>query len=314
MKAILSMILALVPVLTWGALCDDTYYLQSITQTILSGANPKDMSTRQVKTVSPDLSELTSLHAAMTYTVLVGFDGACVKALKPVRYKVKAASKTVFTDSTDGNYQVQLYDTNTRVEDFNLAYWFGFYKPATTLNFFLGMKNTSDNTFSNYYAAVLYSDSTRDPSSGLWTRSTSHFYNLSGPSDSVSLDKGMLDGTKVRDIVVDDNHKGYFSIQFLKVVYSNQKPSSLQTLKRPSAKFQTSQSGNLVIIQPSNGKATISEPLSLYGMMGNKIATLHATGYAYQWNGKTAMGTDAPGGVYFVQAGNRTLGKFFYSR
>jgi hypothetical protein len=124
----------------------------------------------------------------------------------------------------------------------------------------------------------------------------------------------MLDGTKVRDIVVDDNHKGFFSIQFLKVVYSNQKVTSLVAPKRTLAKFQTSQTGNLVIIQPAQTKTSNGEPLTLFGMMGNKIATLHATGYAYQWNGKTAMGADAPGGVYFVQAGNRTLGKFFYSR
>jgi hypothetical protein len=126
----------------------------------------------------------------------------------------------------------------------------------------------------------------------------------------------LLDATQLKNADFDANHRAYFKVQMLEVKYEN-KPApvvSIAAAKRPVPEFQTQQTGNLVLIRPGEKVAGSGEALGLYGMMGNKIATLHPTGYVYQWNGKTASGADAPTGVYFVQSGNRILGKFFYSR
>lgn len=314
MKLALSFLFVMIPGITFAALCDDTYYLQSISETVYSGASPRAMTIVVMKTVAPNLANLTILNNSMNYTILSGFDGACTKSNKPLHYKVKAASKSTFTDSTSNDYQVQLYDTNTHVENFNLTYWFGFYKPVNSLNFFLGMEDINTKVFSNYYAAVVYKDSIRDPVGGIWSLARTTSYNLSGPADSAYLDKAMLDATGVRNLVVDENHKGFYSVQFLRVKYSNQVTSSLNAPKKGISAFQASQLGHTVLIQPGLDKSSNPVPLAIYGMMGNKVATLFPTGYAYNWNGNTSTGAEAPTGVYFVQAGNRVLGKFFYSR
>jgi hypothetical protein len=195
-------------------------------------------------------------------------------------------------------------------------FWFGFYKPADTLRNVLGRINAQGDAFENWYVALEYLDSVYNDASGLWDRPHTYFYDLQGPDDSLSLEKGVLDQTIRKLPANTDKRKIHYRVQFLKVSYENKPaPNKLAAPPREAlaSGFRASQTGNLVLIQPGD-KSLQGQPLALYGMLGNKIAILHPTGFLYQWNGKTAVGANAPTGVYFVQAGNRVLGKFFYSR
>jgi hypothetical protein len=312
MNVVRLAILALVPAFSWAFICEDTYHLQSVSQTIYSGDNPKNLTNVQKKLVKADLSDLDILDSNIAYRVIVKFEGACLKASKPVTIKSRLARKKDFTDSVTSEYQIQMFDSNTRVEGFKYDFWFGFFKPDTTLRMVLGRTNANSTQFENWYLAIVYTDSTRD-SSGTWPRGRTHFYELIGPEDSLVLEKRVLDET-LRKVVVDENHKGRFSYQFLKVSFDSKVPTKLHPRNSPATKFHVDQTGTLVLIQPGEKQAINGEAVSLFGMMGNKIATLHPTGYVYQWNGKTSIGADAPTGVYFVQSGGRILGKFFYVR
>jgi hypothetical protein len=312
MKSLLSYLLFVLPVLSMAALCDDTYYLNSASQVIWSGGDPKNLTLKKASEVKLDLSNLDILSPIVTYRVISRFEGACNKSAKPIIYKYKGQAKTVFIDTTQNDYLIQLFDSNTHVENRTFDYWFGFFKTETTLDSYLGRVNAKSEAFTNWYAAVYWTDSVRNTASGLWS-ATSHFYDLNGPGDSTALDHGLLDASGLRNTVIDENHHSFFTVQFLKVGYENKVPSRILGRKSASG-FQARQTGNLVLIQPGEKQALNGESVSLYGMMGNKVATLHPTGYVYQWNGRTSQGAEAPTGVYFLQAGNRILGKFFYTR
>jgi hypothetical protein len=313
MKALLAAFLGLIPSLTLAALCDDVFNLQTVNQTLMTGNNPASLA-KATKSVLPNLSNLDIISASMNYKIIVRFDGSCTKAPKPVVVRQKAAGKTEFTDSTDAGYQIQMYDSNNQVENYKYDFWFGFYQPAEALIAYLGRVNAKSEAFINFYAMVSYVDSTRNPTSGLWSVS-SGYVGPSGPADSASLHNRLLEATTRKDIPQGPDRKIKFTVQMVEVRYENKSaPVSLAASKRKASGFQATRTGNLVLIQPDGNSARASEPLSLYGMMGNKIATLHPTGYVYQWNGKTAAGAEAPTGVYFVQSGGRILGKFFYTR
>lgn len=304
----------MLPALTWAALCDETYYLNSVSQTIHSGDNPTALTVSARSTVKPNLSDLTILDSNVAYNVITRFEGSCAKAVKPITLKSKPAGNHPFKDSVDNTYSVQMFDTNTKVDEFEYDYWFGFFKPAGALKFALGRYNAKSEMFVNWYVGVVWRDSVRDANSGIWAPATTHFYPLVGPDDSAVLQERMVDAT-IGQETVDANHKGRYTVQFLKVSYDSKQPTRVLTRNRPaSSGFQANQTGDLVLIRPNVSASGTGEALSLYGMMGNKVATLHPTGYAYQWNGRTFAGANAPTGVYFVQSGNRILGKFFYTR
>jgi hypothetical protein len=313
MKALLSALLGLVPSLTLAALCDDVFNLQSVNQTLMVGNNPASLA-KTTKSVSPNLSNLDIISPSMHYKIITRFDGSCTKAPKPVVIRQKAAGKTEFTDSTDAGYQIQMFDSTAQVENYKYDFWFGFYQPADALVAYLGRVNSKSEAFINHYAMVSYVDSTRNPTSGLWTVN-SGYVGPSGPADSATLHNRLLEVTQRKDVVQGADRKIKFTVQMVEVRYENKPaPVSLAASKRKASGFQATRTGNLVLIQPGGNSTRAGESLSLYGMLGNKIAVLHPTGYMYQWNGRTSAGAEAPTGVYFVQSGSRILGKFFYAR
>jgi hypothetical protein len=131
--------------------------------------------------------------------------------------------------------------------------------------------------------------------------------------DSAALATDLLNSWD--NIPLADTQTVDYTLQLIRIRYDSvpSPASGLAAHKAQAGGFQARQTGNLVLIQTGE-KAAGTGPLGLYNMLGNKVATIHPTGYLYQWNGKTAAGSDAPTGVYFVQAGNRVLGKFFFSR
>ncbi len=309
--SLLSSVLA--PVLLSAALCEDTFHLQSIVQTDWKGTDPKALQRMGSKTVPANLSDLQPLDTLMAYTIMTKFEGACAKASKPDALKTKPRNAGAFKDSVDNDYLVQLFDTNTIVDSQKYDYWFGFFKPANTLRFYLPRMDSRGPAFVGWYVGIIYSDSTRSES-GIWPPSKTRFYDLTGPDDSASLERRVLDETIGKLPASGGNYGVSYRVQFLKVSYEN-KPAPNRIVpprRNPPSGFSARQTGNLVLIQ--TGMKSASEPVGLYNMLGNKIATHHPTGSQYQWNGRTAAGADAPTGVYFLQGGNRVLGKFFYAR
>lgn len=305
-------VLGLIPSLLFAALCDDTYNLQSVSQTLETGTNPANLD-KAYKTVAANLSNLDIISSSANYKFIVKFDGSCGKAPKAVVFRQKHSGQTTFTDTTDNSYQIQMFDSTTKVDVYQYTYWFGFYQPADQLIAYIGRDNAKSTAFVNSYAVVSFIDSVHD-TSGLW-KVNSGYVGPSGPADSSSLHNRLLEATNLKNVTQNANRKIHFTVQMLQMSYENKPaPVSLVFSKKIASGFHATQTGNLVLIQPGEKGVGASEPLSLYGMMGNKIAALHPTGYMYQWNGKTSAGADCPTGVYFVQAGNRILGKFFYTR
>ncbi len=314
MKVLVVALLGLVPSLTLAALCDDTYNLQSVSQTFYTGANPKSLTKGTAKVINPNLSNLDILSQSANYKFVSKFDGSCSKGATTIVFKTKGAGKSAFTDTTDKSYQIELFDSSTQVDKFKYDFWFGFYHPADALVAYLGRTNANATAFVNAYSLVTYVDSVQDDSTLIWHVS-SGYVGPSGPADSASLYDRLLAATGLMNTTFTNKHKAYFTVQMLTFSYENKPaPVSVVSAKKTMTGFQANQTGNLVLIRAGEKGVNTSEPLSLYGMMGNKVAALHPTGYLYQWNGKTSAGADAPTGVYFVQAGNRILGKFFYSR
>ena len=305
---------SILPNVAEAAMCDDAYNLQSVSLAEFEGADAGALPRTRTQAVSVDLGDLKVLDTLMRYAIITRFEGACTKAAKSLTLKVKPAGAKTFADSVDNSYQIQLFDTSTLVGDRKYDYWFGFFKPAESLEMYFGRTNAQGPAFVGWYLGIAYSDSTKD-SSGIWKVRPGIFYHLVGPDDSLALERQVLDATIRKQPANNDKYRARYRVQFLKVSYEN-KPAPVRIAPGRRAlnpAFRANQTGNLVLIQPGV-RSLQGQPLGLYGMLGNRIATLHPTGNLYQWNGRTAIGTDAPMGVYFVQAQNRVLGKFFYSR
>jgi hypothetical protein len=307
--------IAMAPGMLRAALCDDSYNLQSVTVTNWEGTDANALSHTGTKNVSPDLSNLQVVDSALRYEVISKFEGACTKTTKPLTLKVKPRYARTFKDSIDNGYMVQMFDSNTTLSGKKFDYWFGFFNPEATLRTYLGRTNSQGPGFVGWYVGVYFTDSTMTKdTSGLWQVRNGVFFDLSGPDDSLALESQVLGATIRKQPAYSKEYRVHYRVQFLKVSYEN-KPVQIRVM--PSHRsfipsFQARQTGNLVLIQTGE-KSAGTEPLGLYNMLGNKVATLHPTGYLYQWNGKTAVSSNASAGVYFVQSGNRILGKFFYS-
>ena len=208
-----------VPQSAHAALCDDSYVLQSATQTLFTGTNPKNL-IRAAKPLKPDFSDLTPLHPKMAYEILTGFEGSCAKAARPVRFLSRAESAAAFTPRIDNGYQVMMYDSNTVLENTRFGYWFAFYKPADTLKLMAGRIRGEGTDFRAWYAYVTFEDSVRNPESGLWTAKGTQL-RMAGPSDSAVLDSLLMKQSGYRDLVFDQNRRGHFQLQFIRVSLEN---------------------------------------------------------------------------------------------
>ncbi|MEO6097069.1 MAG: hypothetical protein ABIW76_15880 [Fibrobacteria bacterium] len=213
-------LLTLTPMLSWAALCDDTYNLQSAIQTVFTGTNPKSLARSAPVSLQGDFSNLTVLHDQMAYSIVVGFEGSCTKAPKPVRIMNREASTNGFKAKTETSYQVVMYDTTNILQGARFDYWFGFYKPADTLRIALGRIKGEGPDFRGWYGYVAFEDSVRNPESGLWAAKGTQL-RLAGPADSATLDSVLMVRTGFRDIVFDQNRHGHFKLQFIRLSFEN---------------------------------------------------------------------------------------------
>ena len=212
-------LLALLSAAAGAALCDDTYNLQSATQTLFTGSDPKNLS-GATKSLKGDLSDLTVLHPQMGYSILVGFEGSCTKTAKPVRFLNRDAGAAAFTPKTETAYQVVMYDSTTILTGSRFDYWFGFYKPADSLKVALGRIKGGGADFRGWYGYVAFEDSERNSESGLWTGKGVQL-RIAGPADSATLDSILMVRTGYRDLVFNANRHGHFKLQFIRVSLEN---------------------------------------------------------------------------------------------
>lgn len=215
----LMAVLALSPMLSWASLCDDTYYLQGATQTLFSGADPKNLA-KATAVLETDLSDMAFIHDQMAYSILAGFEGSCTKAAKPVRFLQREGQSAALTSRIETGYQVVMYDSNTVLEGSSFGYWFAFYKPADSLKLALGRPKDGSVEFRGWYGFVTFEDSVRNPESGLWTSKGTRL-RMAGPADSASLDSALMIRTGYRDMVFDENRRGHFKLQFIRVSLEN---------------------------------------------------------------------------------------------
>lgn len=311
-KHIAIPILALVPALIWGQLCSDPFSVKTATQTLLSGSDPKNLTVHRTKQLNANLSDVDVLIPDMSYKMLIGFQGSCTKKANPMTFVEKPKAGN-FARKTETKWLVQMYDSSTQLSGMKFEYWFGFFDPPDTTRVvgFVGRKKGEDVFKGTYISATLL-DSVRDPTSGLWKAQGTPYYNQSGPLDSASAHAYIMTAPEIAAAVPNANHHYYLTLQFITLGYTNQALAIRDRARFQRSGLQVSHVGDMTLIRPGEA-IKAGEPLYLYNMLGGQVATLHPTGYLYQWNGKHASGADAPAGVYFVQGGGRILGRFLHS-
>lgn len=298
----------------FAALCEESFNMQSATQYIFTTSNASDLGNPAATSLATDLSNMHLIFDSTQYQIIVGFDGACgTYTQKPVRYRLRNKGQSAISLVTVNDYYVRMYDSNTVLTGQNYAYWFGFALKPDTLIHAIGKNKDANAQFTAWYGAAIFLDSTRNPTSGLWTSATSYQIQTSGPRDSLTLATGLLNSWK--NITFDANRKGKFTVQLIKVIYDaaptslNKPQVAAKAMRKPSAMSVQQNEGQvrLRLNMPENELGLVE----LYDMFGHKVAALHPTGSDYLWNGKTYEGYAARAGVYFAQSRGKVLGKFF---
>lgn len=309
---------------SWASalVCDNTFYFQSAYQVILAGKTADALVTQSSGPVPITMNGVEPLHADAEYDVMTRFKGAgaCNDYKQTeIEYASRAKGQNSFQTKTTTSTHIKLNSfPYPFTQGFETDYWFSFasgFRGDTALVFEAVTKPKSSTRLHQWYGNAIVTRKVHVPDVGtpVGTRYQS-WPTLNFDADSAALVASLLrlwTGIKDNDSQVVD-----FKVQLIRVTYDSvQPPASLprKVSKSKVSGFTANQTGRMVLIHPGEGQAT-SEALGLYNMMGHKIATLHPTGYLYQWNGRTDVGAEASTGVYFVQRGSRILGKFFYSR
>ncbi len=309
-------------VATWAGakVCEQSYHMQEGTQYILTGNAQGTMHAAAGTKVDKPMGAVTLLHDTTEYKMITDWNGSgtCdTWVKKEVTFATRKKAAKAFTSAPTSDYFLKINDGEFMFKKpgWN-EYWFGFASKVNgdTVALYDAIGKFKDKPMLVMWYGNATMKRTLYSTTGASKGSFTHFYpELTSHPDSAALVKVLLDTWK--DYGNSDTQKVDFTVQLVKLMYDSLPTpiSGIKSAKASQSGFQASQNGGMVLIK-AGANVSGSEPLSLYGMMGNKVASLHQTGYLYQWNGKTAVGADAPTGVYFVQSGNRVLGKFFYSR
>lgn len=301
--------------------------MQAGSLTVLTGGTPATLTPASRATLTKDLVGLEVIHPETEYDVVTRFEGngACSdwKQTK-VDFTSRKKPANGFTQGTTTTNFIKLHATQYPFDlDYKFDYWFGFASAIIrdTAQVFEAIGKTTGGGphLHVWYGAAIMTRVIKEIGPGgavipKGTR-THYFASLTSQPDSAKLQTGLLNPW--RGYKDNDTQTVSFKVQMLKVTYDSIQPAvgvRATKVARPGSALQAVQNGNSVLITHSAGRAVPAGALGLFNMLGHKVATLHPTGYAYQWNGRTAAGEEAQTGVYFVQSGSRVLGKFFYSR
>jgi hypothetical protein len=304
--------------LAMAKVCDQAYHLQDAYEYIFTGPSKTNLTLKSATTLDKAMSKVTLIHSSTAYKIITDWDakGACdTWAKQPISYAIRNRGENGFTASISNDsihFFNQAYTFQTPGWD---EYWFGIAEgkqgntPVVSAE--VGKFKNQDQ-LNLWYGAATIKIVTKTKTGVTVETQTGFLETAASHPDSTALSFDLLkswDSIKLADTQTVD-----YTLQLIRIRYDSV-PSPISGLlprKTQASGFQARQTGNLVLIQTGDKKVG-AEPLGLYNMLGNKVATIHPTGFLYQWNGKTTAGADAPTGVYFVQAGNRVLGKFFYS-
>ncbi|MEO7426553.1 MAG: hypothetical protein ABI036_15295 [Fibrobacteria bacterium] len=322
----LSVLMGLVLAAWAGAtVCQQTYHLQEAYQVILTGHTPSTLEQQGARTLlNKSMSNAAVISDGTEYRILTDWDatGTCdTYVKKEIKFAHRKKGDAQFSVEVTNNYALKINDGEYGYKKPGWdEYWFGIADSVNgstvTLYDAIG-KSKSKTQFHVWYGNVVLKQTLRSQTGADTGTSTYSYPVLTSHPDSAVLRAVLVDSLKTA--VQSEPKDLAYTFQLIYAAYDSV-PSPVAIGGRGvkaqvnANGFQATQTGNVVLIRPGEKSANASEPLSLYGMMGNRIAALHPTGYLYQWNGKTFSGADAPTGVYFVQSGNRILGKFFYTR
>jgi hypothetical protein len=303
--------------LAMAKICDQSYHLQDAYQYIFTGASKTGLTSSGPTKLDKQMQAAASISDSTAYMIITDWDakGSCDAWVKREVTFATSDHGKAFQTSTANDY-VRFFDgTYTYQTPGWNEYWFGI---AAEMHGDTAVLSEEVGKFKNqslpnlWYGAATIKITTRTKNGALVKTQSGYVRTAASHPDSATLATDLL--SRWDDITLSDTQTVDYSLQLIRIRYDSV-PSPIAIAKPKNVaggRFQAREIGNLVLIQTGE-KAAESGPLALYNMLGNKVATLHPTGYLYQWNGKTAVGADAPAGVYFVQAGNRVLGKFFYS-
>jgi hypothetical protein len=266
------------------------------------------------------MASAASLSDSTAYKILTDWDakGTCDAWVKrEVTFAVRDPGSKAFQNNTSSDHYVRFFDGTYPYQAPGWdEYWFGIaeamHGDTAVISDDVG-KYKNKSLLNLWYGAASIKITTRTKNGALVQTQNGFVRTAASHPDSATLAHDLL--SRWDDINLADTQTVDYTLQLIRIRYDSvPSPDALsRTVKGDGGRFQAREIGGLVLIQAGE-KAAESGPLALYNMLGNKIATLHPTGFIYQWNGKTSVGSDAPTGVYFVQVGNRVLGKFFYSR
>jgi hypothetical protein len=305
--------------LTLAKVCDQAYHFQEGYQYIFTGTSKTSLTSSAPNKLDKQMGSATILHDSTAYKILTDWDakGSCDSWVKrEVSFAERDPAAKEFQSSTSSDHYVRFFDGKYPYKTPGWdEYWFGI---ADGMHGDTALLSEEAGKFKNqsqlnlWYGAAIVKITTRTKNGALVQTQNGFMKTAASHPDSAALATDLLsswDNIKMADTQTVD-----YTLQLIRIRYDTlPSPIGVKAQKTDASGFLARQTGNLVLIQTGE-RAAESGPLALYNMLGNKIATLHPTGFYYQWNGKTAVGADAPTGVYFVQAGNRVLGKFFYSR
>lgn len=299
--------------------CDQSYHLQEAYEFMYTGTAKNAMTPKPATFLDKAMSKATLIHDSTAYQILTDWNasGACDTWVKrEVTYSSRDFKKAFETRTSTTDY-VRFFDGayTFKAPGWD-EYWFGIadamHGDTAMLSEEVG-KFKAKSQLNLWYGASTIKITTRTKNGALVRTQTGFLRSAASHPDSAALSADLLKSWD--NIPLADTETVDYTLQLIRIRYDSvpSPASGLVSRQAQATGFQARQSGNLVLIQAAE-KTVGTQPLGLYNMLGNKVASIHPTGYLYQWNGKTAAGADAPTGVYFVQAGNRVLGKFFYAR
>ncbi len=290
----------------WTQLCEKDFYLQSMRQSTFEGPSIAALEKKADKNLKPNGSDMPILHLAMNYKFMTGFEGRCNSEKTDIHYFHKASGAGGYSPVTESSTYVKLYDTTTVIPGMNYDFWFGFSEPQDSLRFVVAHeKGDTEPGFSNFYAAALFRDSTRDASSGLWTE-TYRFFHLSGPLDSATLATQFMENSGWKNLEFGANRKGWFTFHFFRAVYDTVAPAPVARRDGMSGGLNIRASA-LGIRVDAPALAAEGAVLEVRDLSGRAVARLQPQSQGYVWQSRQ---TNARPGLYCLTHRGRALGKF----
>ena len=307
----------------YAAICDKTYYMQSGSLTVLAGPHGLEVSSRA--TVDKFMNGVDVIYPDTEYEVVTRFEGngACSEWKK---------TNIDFATRHEGiqrlhqrHHECQFHPAAPRQvlldSAVNFEYWFGIADSV-------GRLRASDRGHREaprretmphvWYGTAIVVQTIKDRVTGVGkgTPHTTSTESLASHPDSATLQADPAEPLEEREGQRHANRhlqgpddEGASTTRCRRTVGVRER---VQAQGRPPSR--PANPATWCSSARERGRSRPTEALGLSNMMGHRIATLHPTGYLYQWNGRTAAGAEAPTGVYFVQSGSRILGKFFYRR